>query len=246
MVASIAVVEDAASAVLAARSVPGLHAGYPAERHARGPWDAEVAVVSESENDDALPVLHEEDRALACAVGKGDRLAAERLTRRILPTVRRVARALLANRSDAEDATQLALLEVLRASASYRGTGPLESWSRRIASRAVIRYARRSRGSKPETAPHDESMDPRRVSLRTTMLDELPRPLEDYLEELPEVQRLALVLRHALGHTVPEIAELTDAPVPTVKSRLKKAHQELRRLIRRDLNLGIRVEARMS
>lgn len=200
---------------------------------------AEV-VVPESD----APVAHEPDYALALAASQGDRQAAETLTRRVLPTVRRVARALLANRSDAEDATQLALLEVLRAAHAYRGTGPLESWARRIASRAVLRHARRARGSKPETAPHDEDVDPRRTMLRTTVLEALPRPLEAYLEELPEVQRVALVLRHALGHTVPEIADVTHAPIPTVKSRIKKAHQELRRLIRRDLNLGVRPEAK--
>lgn len=192
------------------------------------------------------PVAYAQDCALAQAASEGDRRAAETLTRRILPSVRRVARALLTNPTDAEDATQLALLEVLRAAQSYRGVGPLEAWARRIASRTVLRHARRARASKPETAPHDENLDPRRTMLRTTVLDSLPRPLEDYLEELPEVQRLALVLRHALGHTVPEIADVTNAPVPTVKSRLKKAHQELRRLIRRDLNIGVRSEAKSS
>lgn len=192
------------------------------------------------------PGAHAQDCALAQAASEGDRSAAETLTRRVLPTVRRVARALMANRSDAEDATQLALLEVLRAAQSYRGTGPLEAWARRIASRTVLRHARRCRGSRPETAPHDETVDPRRAILRTTVLDALPRPLEEYLEELPEVQRIALVLRHALGHTVPEIADVTNAPVPTVKSRIKKAHQELRRLIRRDLNIGVRSEAKGS
>ncbi|MFY0539633.1 sigma factor-like helix-turn-helix DNA-binding protein [Nannocystis pusilla] len=46
------------------------------------------------------------------------------------------------------------------------------------------------------------------------------------------------MLRHALDHTLPEIAELTGAPVPTVKSRVLKAEETLRKLIRRDLNLG--------
>jgi len=194
------------------------------------------------------PVLHEQDHALANATSRGDRTAAEALTRKVLPTVRRVARALLTNRSDAEDATQLALLEVLRAAGTYRGTGPLESWARRIASRAVIRHARRARGMKPETSPLDleESLDSGDELLRTTVLESLPRPLEAYLDELPDVQRVALVLRHALGHTVPEIADVTNAPIPTVKSRIKKAHQELRRLIRRDLNIGVRPEVKSS
>ena len=72
------------------------------------------------------------------------------------------------------------------------------------------------------------------------LLEALPRPIEVYLDALPEVQRTALLLRHALGHTVPEIAELTDAPVATVKSRLLKGQRELRKHIRRDMNMGVR------
>lgn len=200
------------------------------------------------------PPTHLEDRDLAAAAGGGERVAAEQLVRRVLPTVRRVARALLGNPTEAEDATQLALLEILRAASTYRGVGPLEAWARRIASRLVLRHARRN---KP---PEHASMLPlegleggltpfgelRPLTMSTRVIDELPRPLEEYLIELPEVQRVAVVLRHALGHTVPEIAELTGAPIPTVKSRIKKAHEELRRLVRRDLNIGVRFEVKSS
>lgn len=192
------------------------------------------------------PPLHAADVELAEAVARGDRAAAERLARRVLPTVRRVARALLTDRAESEDATQLALLEVLRAAGSYRGSGALEAWTRRIASRVVIRHMRRHRDHDPEPASPEVANEIADDETTSTMLEALPRPLESYLAELPEVQRVALVMRHALGHTVPEIAELTDAPVPTVKSRIKKAHQELRRLIRRDVNIGAKAIASTS
>lgn len=187
---------------------------------------------------------HAEDLALAAAAAAGDRTAAERFVRRAIPVVRRVARAIIADRVEAEDATQLALIEVLRAARTYRGTGAFEHWVRRVASRAVIRHARKARSSRIHSL--DERSDNREASLPTTVLESLPRSLEHYLEELPENQRVAIMLRHALGHTINEIAELTGAPVPTVLSRIKKARQELRRLIQRDLNLGIKPVARTS
>src|SRR5688572_21485479 len=125
----------------------------------------EVGLMAEPE----VRVPHDLDRVLAADAVRGDREAAQRLARRVLPTVRRVARALLSNRTDAEDATQMALLEVLRAAGSYRGVGPLEAWSRRIASRAVIRYARRVRANRPDFAPQDEASEPGYGSLRTTI-----------------------------------------------------------------------------
>lgn len=189
----------------------------------------------------ALPSsAYDAERALAAAVAAGDRVASERLARRLLPQVRRVARALVTRPADMDDASQVALLEVLRTAGNYRGEGPLEGWARRIAARAVMRWSGRQRLRDAKTQAFEAVPDPREAWLPTAMAEALPRPLPEYLAALPEVQRTAFVLRHTLGHTVPEIATLSDAAVPTVKSRLLKARQELQRLIRRDLALGTR------
>ena len=50
------------------------------------------------------------------------------------------------------------------------------------------------------------------------------------------------MLKHALGYTTEEIAELTDKPVGTVKDRLVAARKQIRRLITRELKLGARGE----
>ena len=176
------------------------------------------------------------DLALAAAAGAGDPEASERFVRRALPLVRRVARALIADRTESEDALQLALIEVLGAAPTFRGTGPLDHWIRKVASRAVLRHARKTRSSRLHGL--ETPIEARSIG-GATVLESLPRPLEQYLRMLPEPQREALVLRHALGHTIPEIAELTEAPEPTVISRIKKARLELRRLIQRDINLGV-------
>lgn len=180
---------------------------------------------------------HREDYDLAQAVARGDATAAERFVHRAAPMVRRVARAVLADRSEADDAVQVTLLEILHAAQSYRGTGSLDGWIRRIASRAVLRQSRKARSSRLHAVTTPEGAEPT-TTMDTTTLDRLPRPLEYYLGSLPEVQREAVLLRHALGHTIGEISEITDAPIPTVRSRIKKGQQELRRLIQRDVNLG--------
>lgn len=189
------------------------------------------------------PAAYEVERALAEAVAAGDRGASERMARRLLPQVRRVARALVSRPADVDDASQVALLEVLRAAGNYRGEGPLEGWARRIAARAVTRWSGRQRLRDAKTEPLATNPDPRTAFLPTAVAEALPRPLPEYLAALPEAQRTAFVLRHSLGHTVPEIAALSDTAVPTIKSRLLKAQQELRRLIRRDVALGTRPPA---
>jgi RNA polymerase sigma-70 factor (ECF subfamily) len=64
------------------------------------------------------------------------------------------------------------------------------------------------------------------------------RLASEYLNELPDKQRTALVLRHVMGHSVGEIAELTGTSPNTVKDRLLRGAREMRRLIRRDLAIG--------
>ncbi len=64
------------------------------------------------------------------------------------------------------------------------------------------------------------------------------RNVQHYMERLPEAQREAVLLRHALDYSVAEIAELTAAPVDTVKSRLLFGRRALRKLVRQDLAIA--------
>jgi RNA polymerase sigma-70 factor, ECF subfamily len=190
------------------------------------------------------PRPHAGDHALAQATAGGDRRAAEALARRLLPAVRRACRALLGGRDEAEDAAQSALIEVLRATAGYQGAASLESWAHRICVRVALRGARRQRDDQRRVDPHTDADALAGERHEPGLSDSLARPVGHYLEALSEPHRDVLLLRHALGHTVPEIAELLGEPLPTVKSRLLRAQDELRRHIRRDQQLGVRPETR--
>jgi len=194
----------------------------------------------------AASPVHDLETEMAAAVAAGERAASERMARQLLPQVRRVARAMVRRPVDVDDASQVALLEVLRSAGNYRGEGSLEGWARRIAARAVMRWQSKQHLRDAKTQALETTVDPRETHLPTAVVDALPRPLSHYLHALPVVQRDAFVLRHSLGHTLPEIAAITEAAVPTVKSRLIKAQQELRRLVRRDLALGVRQKATLA
>ena len=84
-------------------------------------------------------------------------------------------------------------------------------------------------------------MDVRRGELRDegdAAREETPRRLEEYLAELPVARREVLVLKHALGYTTDEIAELIDKPIGTIKDRLVAARKQIRRSIMRELRIG--------
>lgn len=206
-------------------------------------WALSAAMPADLTTDPGGGEPFAEELVLARAVAAGDRRAAERFARRLAPGVRRVTRLLLRG-SDADDAAQTCLLELLRAAAGYEGRGSLEGWAHRISVRVALRSARRTRDRQAREELRDDLHDTSPVAETTRLGDDLPRPLDDYLDALSDLHRSVLVLRHALGHTVPEIAELSGAPVATVKSRLLKAQAEIRRLIQRDINLGVRADRR--
>ena len=54
-------------------------------------------------------------------------------------------------------------------------------------------------------------------------------PLKRALADLPDRQRVALVLSHYEGHTYNEIAAMMDTSVPSVESLIFRAKDELRR-----------------
>jgi RNA polymerase sigma-70 factor (ECF subfamily) len=182
------------------------------------------------------------DRERVRLAGEGEPKAQAWLVTRLLPRVRRIARAFLKRNADADDAAQVALLEILRSASTYRGEASVEGWAKCIAVRAVLRFAQEERrrdrlidrndSGEDETAPSELHED--------RAVEALPRALREYLGELAEPQRNALILHHALGHSVDEIAEMTEVSPDTVKSRLRLGTAALRKKVQQDIAIGRR------
>jgi RNA polymerase sigma-70 factor (ECF subfamily) len=179
-----------------------------------------------TENSDAV--------TLAGQAASGDRHAQRQLVDRLHRRVQSIALSILGNALDAEDATQVVLMEILKSAGSFRGENLL-AWSDRIAVRTAIRHARqrRIRGLR---FPSTENLDdlPLPDDAFPSCEPELVRDLRDYLAQLPEARRVVLVLRHMMDYSIEDIAELTEVSPNTVKDRLLHARQQIRRLIRRD------------
>jgi RNA polymerase sigma-70 factor, ECF subfamily len=202
----------------------------------RQPGAARFDIPSTAVGDDGMRASLPGDAELVARCRQGDAAAKRELLVRVLPTIRGATRTLLAQRADADDAAQQAMLDLLGGLDGFRGEGSLAGWARVIAVRAALRHAARQRRhasvvdpepvleAHPAAEPEDDAL----------LAEGLPRPVEAYLDALPPVQRQALVLRHGLGYTVPEMAELCGESVNTIKSRLVTARKALRKLVRRD------------
>jgi RNA polymerase sigma-70 factor (ECF subfamily) len=186
--------------------------------------------------DDGTHASRDGEAELVARCRRGDASAKRELLVRVLPTIRGATRTLLSQHADADDATQQAMLDLLGGLDGFRGEGSLAGWARIIAVRAALRHAARQRrhaslvdpepvlAAHPAADPHEDA----------SIAEELPQAAAVYLDALPPVQRQALVLRHGLGYTVPEMAELCGESVNTIKSRLVTARKALRKLVRRD------------
>jgi len=176
-------------------------------------------------------------------VAAADPAATRTLANRLVQRVHRVSKSILRSPADADDAAQQSLIEILTSAKSYRGDSSVERWSDRIVVRTSLRLARSKQKvvAKTESEAELESLpstdDPGPST--SSFSEAAPRPVRAYLELLPEVQREALVLRHVMGYSVAEIAELAGVSPNTIKDRLLRGSREVRRLIRRDLAIGI-------
>lgn len=162
------------------------------------------------------------DLELLHRAGSGEPEAQRLLITRLMGRANRLAQALLRNREDARDASQAALLGILRSTSTFRGESSLECWADRIVVRTSLRLARRARRDRT-----DELHDGPVASIMPG--SEARLSAAQYLGRLPERQRTALLLRTGFGYSIEEIAELTQSPENTVKDRLKRARTALRR-----------------
>jgi RNA polymerase sigma-70 factor (ECF subfamily) len=160
----------------------------------------------------------------------------------------RIARAILKDDADAEDALQDAYLDAYRHMDDFRGGSQLATWMTRIVinqalgrlrkqkrERVVVPFARRrsSRGTdQPVELPDEKGESPTSAALRA----EVRRMLERRIDELPVAFRTVFVMREVEDMTVQETAECLSIPAATVRSRLFRARLLLREALARDLD----------
>jgi len=171
-----------------------------------------------------------DDAALVERTLAGDQNAFGMLVRRYAAQARRVARILLRNPDDADDAAQDAFLAALANLARYDPRRPFGPWLVRIVTNTAIDRSRRRTVRRAE--PLDERLiDGGEAPDRAAERGELAMRLRDALSELPERQRLAVTLFDAEGYSHAEIAEILRVPIGTVRSDVHHARRKLRDML---------------
>jgi RNA polymerase sigma-70 factor, ECF subfamily len=173
------------------------------------------------------------DHAYVQATLRGDLHAFEALVERHRDVVVRVA-ARIAGRDEAEDVSQDAFLRAFHRLGRFRADASFRAWLLQITHNAAIDHISRRRPEPVETAETPEDPERTVARLPAERLESRERlaRLERKLRGLSPDARVVLVLRDIEGLSYEEIADITQAPLGTVKARLFRARRDLIEMLR--------------
>ena len=150
----------------------------------------------------------------------------------------RIARGVLRNNTDAEDAVQDAYVSAFTHLANYRGESTLATWLSRIVMNEALRQLRRKRPAVDLTAAEPMRSEAEIIQFplstpnddpeRTMAQRQILQLVEQATDNLPEAFRLVFVTRVIEGMSVEETSELLGIKPETVKTRLHRARQLVR------------------
>jgi RNA polymerase sigma-70 factor (ECF subfamily) len=168
-----------------------------------------------------------EDGTLAQRAAQGDQTAFGALLDRHADGARRLARTVLWDVADAEDAVQEGAVAAWRAIDRFDATRPFRPWFLSIVLNAARDLGRRERVRRTEPVlgdPPSPAAGPERETERALLRERL----RSALAALPERQRIAVTLFDGEGWSHAEIANLVGAPVGTVRSEVFHGRRSLR------------------
>lgn len=183
------------------------------------------------------------DGVLIDAARRGDREALEALLRRHHDPIHQLCHRMCADRGDAEDATQEAMVAIVRGLARYDGRSRFSTWAYRVTTNACLdqlrRRARRplpadaialgaseGRPELPEVVQRS-TVDPADVAVAA----EQRSALGAALASLPEEFRVPVLLRDVADLDYAEIASVLELPPGTVRSRISRGRARLAELL---------------
>lgn len=153
-----------------------------------------------------------------------------------------VALRICSNREDAQDCLQDAMLRIYRSLGSFKGQSSFSTWVYRITMNTCLDELRRRKSRNATSldnlldngwSPSDGENAPEKNALAS----EQRRTIDRAIAALPEDMRSAVVLRDIQGFSYDEIAEMLEANIGTIKSRISRGREKLRLILRENAEL---------
>ena len=156
--------------------------------------------------------------------------ALDRLIDGSLPAVLGWCKRLLGPRGDPEDAAHDVLVVVIDRIGELRDPIAFPSWLFQVTRRVLATHRRRSWVRRWMPGVPTETTDASPSPERRYLTDEVSRSVQGMLDQLPEAQRVTLILHDLEDRSDSEVAEILGVPKGTVKSRLRLGRARLKTL----------------
>lgn len=185
--------------------------------------------------------LQEQDDQLIADALQGDQRAYEALLARHNKAILHVVMKIVRNREEAQDLVQETFMKAFNALASYRSEYRFSTWLYKIAANCAIDFVRKKRiealsldkpietkDGRVEFEVPDSSWDPEQDLVRKQKL----RSIEEAIDSLPDKYREVIIYRHKDDKPYEEIADILRVPVGTVKARIFRARELLKKKLK--------------
>lgn len=175
-----------------------------------------------------------DDTDLIKRIEDGSRSAFEELVRKYQGKIYNLCCYMLHDPDTAQDAAQETFLKAYSRLNDFRGECAFYSWLYRIAVNTCLDEKRKSHEAthSMETTPSVEDIPSSEPSAeRLYQSKETGRAIQAALQKLPDGLRAAIILKEMEGLSYDEIGDTLAISVGTVKSRISRAREELRRLL---------------
>lgn len=181
---------------------------------------------------------------LARLARKGDQRAFAEIVDLYKDKLYHLANRMTGNRQEAEDVVQETFLRVYKNLDRYDENQKFSTWIYRIATNLCIDRLRKRRAVyslDSESADHDGldgySMMPseERTPESELILTETQRLIRDAIETLPVKYKSIMILRYLQDLSLQEISDVLDMPVTTVKTRVHRGREFLRKKLEHKL-----------
>lgn len=168
---------------------------------------------------------------------EGDIASFEQLIARHQQKVYNIAYRMMGNEEDAKDAAQEALIKIYKSVSKFRGDSGFSTWVYRIAINACKDELRKK---KHNIISLDKEIETEEGSIKNELADqglkpdelveqaELNETIQEAINQLPEQNRIAIILRDIQGFSYEDISSTLECPVGTVKSRINRGRKLLK------------------
>ena len=182
---------------------------------------------------------HNDDSLLITKAQDGNEGAFNFLMTKYYPRVYASLFSFTKSKEDSEDIAQQTFIKVWQQINSFRGESALFTWIYRIAINLAKNYVVSSAYKKQKINISSDAVE---IDIPTyenpeisLMHDESLKVIKSYVNKLPESLRTAFTLREVDGKSYEEIANITNTPIGTVRSRIFRAREGILEYIAKEL-----------